>query len=144
LPGREIPSIRKPQAVLSVKRKAFESLIQDQYTYTMNDYRAAIDIGTNSIHLVVVKANENNRFEIIAQEKEVVRLGSGSKDMKYLKEDAMDRGIEVLKRYKQIADISRAEVKAVATSAVREALNKEVFIQRARTEAGMKSRLSQV
>ena len=110
----------------------------------MNDYRAAIDIGTNSIHLVVVKANENNRFEIIAQEKEVVRLGSGSKDMKYLKEDAMDRGIEVLKRYKQIADISRAEVKAVATSAVREALNKEVFIQRARTEAGMKSRLSQV
>jgi hypothetical protein len=103
----------------------------------MNEYLAAIDIGTNSIHLVVVKANENNRFEIIAQEKEVVRLGSGSKDMKYLKEDAMDRGIEVLKRYKQIADISRAEVKAVATSAVREALNQEVFIQRARAEAGI-------
>ena len=103
----------------------------------MNEYLAAIDIGTNSIHLVVVKANESNRFEIIAQEKEVVRLGSGSKDMKYLKEDAMDRGIEVLKRYKQIADISRAEVKAVATSAVREALNKEVFIQRARAEAGV-------
>jgi exopolyphosphatase / guanosine-5'-triphosphate,3'-diphosphate pyrophosphatase len=103
----------------------------------MPDYLAAIDIGTNSIHLVVVKVTENNRFEIIAQEKEVVRLGSGSKDMKYLKEDAMDRGIEVLKRYRQIADISRAAIKAVATSAVREALNKEVFIQRARAEAGI-------
>jgi exopolyphosphatase / guanosine-5'-triphosphate,3'-diphosphate pyrophosphatase len=103
----------------------------------MNDYLAAIDIGTNSVHLVVVKVNENNRFEIIAQEKEVVRLGSGSKDMKYLKEDAMDRGMEALKRYKQIADISRAEIKAVATSAVREALNKEVFLQRARAEAGI-------
>jgi len=103
----------------------------------VTDHLAAIDIGTNSIHLAVVKVSENNRFEIIAQEKEVVRLGSGSKDMKYLKEDAMDRGIAVLKRYKQIADISKAEVKAVATSAVREALNKEVFIQRARTEAGI-------
>jgi len=103
----------------------------------MNDHLAAIDIGTNSVHLVVVKVGENSRFEIIAQEKEVVRLGSGSKDMKYLKEDAMDRGIDALKRYRQIADISRAEIKAVATSAVREALNKEVFIQRARAEAGI-------
>ena len=98
---------------------------------------AAIDIGTNSIHLVVVKVKENNRFEILAQEKETVRLGSGSKDMKALGDDAMDRGIETLKRFKQIAEITKAEVKAVATSAVREALNKEAFLQRARDEAGI-------
>src|SRR3974377_543036 len=97
---------------------------------------AAIDIGTNSIHLVVVKVKENNRYEILAQEKETVRLGSGSKDMKALGDDAMDRGIETLKRFKQIAEITKAEVKAVATSAVREALNKEAFLQRARDEAG--------
>jgi exopolyphosphatase / guanosine-5'-triphosphate,3'-diphosphate pyrophosphatase len=98
---------------------------------------AAVDIGTNSIHLVVVRVKESNRFEILAQEKEVVRLGSGSKDMKYLKEDAMERGVSTLKRFRQIADISKAEIKAVATSAVREALNKEVFIQRVRQEAGI-------
>jgi exopolyphosphatase/guanosine-5'-triphosphate,3'-diphosphate pyrophosphatase len=98
---------------------------------------AAIDIGTNSIHLVVVKVKDHQRFEILAQEKEVVRLGSGSKDMKTLKDDAMDRGIETLKRFEQIADISKAEVKAVATSAVREALNREIFIQRAQEEAGI-------
>jgi exopolyphosphatase / guanosine-5'-triphosphate,3'-diphosphate pyrophosphatase len=103
----------------------------------VSDTLAAIDIGTNSIHLVVVKVKENNRFEILAQEKEVVRLGSGSKDMKYLKEDAMGRGIEALKRFRQISQISKAEIKAVATSAVREALNKEIFIQRARQEAGI-------
>jgi exopolyphosphatase/guanosine-5'-triphosphate,3'-diphosphate pyrophosphatase len=103
----------------------------------MTDALAAIDIGTNSIHLVVVKVNENNRFEVLAQEKEVVRLGSGSKDMKYLKDDAVDRGLEALKRFKQIAEISHAEIRAVATSAVREALNKEIFIQRAREEAGI-------
>lgn len=103
----------------------------------MSDSLAAIDIGTNSFHLVVVKVKENNRFEILAQEKEVVRLGSGSNDMKYLREDAVDRGIEALKRFKQIAEISQAEIKAVATSAVREALNKELFIQRARAETGI-------
>lgn len=103
----------------------------------MNDSLAAIDIGTNSFHLVVVKLKDSNRFEILSQEKEVVRLGSGSKDMKYLKDDAMDRGIEALKRFRQIAEISQAEIRAVATSAVREALNKDDFLQRARQEAGI-------
>lgn len=104
----------------------------------MNGNWAAVDIGTNSIHLVVARARNGNRFEILAQEKEVVRLGSGSKDMKYLKQDAIDRGIETLKRYRQIAGISNAEVRAVATSAVREALNRDVFIDRARKEAGIR------
>ena len=104
----------------------------------MNGNWAAVDIGTNSIHLVVARARNGNRFEILAQEKEMVRLGSGSKDMKTLKQDAIDRGIETLKRYRQIAGISNAEVRAVATSAVREALNRDVFIDRARNEAGIR------
>ncbi len=103
----------------------------------MNDSLAAIDIGTNSFHLVVVKLKDSNRFEILSQEKEVVRLGSGSTDMKYLKDDAMDRGIAALIRFRQIAEISQAEIRAVATSAVREALNKDDFLQRARQEAGI-------
>lgn len=98
---------------------------------------AAIDIGTNSFHLVVVKAKDSDRFEILAQEKEVVRLGSGSTDMKYLKDDAMSRGIEALKRFRQIAEISQAEIRAVATSAVREAVNKDDFLERVRLEAGI-------
>jgi exopolyphosphatase/guanosine-5'-triphosphate,3'-diphosphate pyrophosphatase len=103
----------------------------------MNSALAAIDIGTNSFHLVVVNVKDSDRFEIITQEKEVVRLGSGSKDMKYLQEDAMDRGIAALLRFRQLADSSQAGIRAVATSAVREALNKDVFLQRARQEAGI-------
>ncbi len=98
---------------------------------------AAIDIGTNSFHLVVVKVKDSTRFEIVTQEKEVVRLGSGSSDMKMLKPDAMDRGIDALRRFRQIAEISQAPIRAVATSAVREALNKEDFIRRASEEAGV-------
>jgi len=103
----------------------------------MTEALAAIDIGTNSFHLVVVKLKDSDRFEILAQEKEVVRLGSGSKDMKVLKDDAMNRGIDALKRFRQIAEISQADIRAVATSAVREAINKDAFLERAKQEAGI-------
>src|SRR3954447_26140540 len=98
---------------------------------------AAIDIGTNSIHLVVARPTGNNRFEVIDREKEVVRLGSGSGDMKRLAPEAIDRGIECLTRFGQIAASAGADVLAVATSAVREAENRGEFIQRARIEAGI-------
>ena len=54
----------------------------------------------------------------------------------------MDRGIAALRRMKQIADSHGAPVRAVATSAVREALNRNVFIRRAWKEAGVRRRRS--
>ena len=98
---------------------------------------AAIDIGTNSIHLLVARALDGTRFEVIDREKEMVRLGSGSGDMKVLEPAAIDRGIEALQRFRQVAEISGATVHAVATSAVREAENRDVFLERARSEAGI-------
>ena len=98
---------------------------------------AAIDIGTNSIHLVVARPTAGRRFDILAREKEVVRLGSGSGDMKQLGAEAIDRAVETLERFRQIADMWEADIAAVATSATREALNRQEFIGRARTEAGV-------
>src|SRR3954454_3973711 len=98
---------------------------------------AAIDVGTNSFHLVVARVVGDGRFEVVAQEKEVVRLGSGGGDMKLLTPDAIQRGVDALRHLKRIADISGAPVRAVATSAVREAQNNDVFVQRARDEAGV-------
>ncbi len=77
---------------------------------------AAIDIGTNSIHLVVARPTGNNRFEVIDREKEVVRLGSGSGDMKHLAPDAIERGLDALRRFQQVADSHGAEIVAVATA----------------------------
>lgn len=99
---------------------------------------AAMDLGTNSFHLVVARPTGNNRFEVLDREKEVVRLGSGSGDMKELRPDAIDRGVAALARFRRIADASGAEVHAVATSAVREASNRAEFLRRARNEAGVK------
>lgn len=98
---------------------------------------AAADLGTNSFHLVVARVLPNQRFEVVASEKEMVRLGSGSGDMKFLAPDAIDRGVAALRRFRQVADISGAPLRAVATSAVREAENQADFIERARREAGV-------
>ncbi len=103
----------------------------------MGENLAAIDIGTNSIHLVVARFDDAGHFEVIGDEKETVRLGSGGGDMKQLAPDAIERGIAALTRLRQVADISAATVTAVATSAVREAENADDFIRRARHEAGV-------
>jgi len=98
---------------------------------------AAIDIGTNSFHLIVAKPSGNNRFEVLDREKEVVRLGSGSGDMKQLEADAIERGLTTLRGFRRIAESAGAEIHAVATSAVREATNRREFVDRAREEAGV-------
>jgi len=100
---------------------------------------AAVDIGTNSFHLVIAEVEGNSgNFKILGREKEIVRLGTGSTDMKYLSENAMTRGINTLKRFKGLADSASAPLRAIATSAVREAKNQNVFIERALKEAGVK------
>ena len=98
---------------------------------------AAIDIGTNSIHMVVARVAANDRFEVITREKEMVRLGSGLPEMKHLDDAAIDRGVETLRRCRALAESWGAPTFAVATSAVREARNAAAFIERARDEAGV-------
>ncbi len=100
---------------------------------------AAIDIGTNSFHLIIVEVDtKTGSFNILGREKENVRLGSGSTDMKYMNPEAIERGIESLKRFKGLADSAEASVRAIATSAVREAKNQQEFIKRVREETGIR------
>jgi exopolyphosphatase/guanosine-5'-triphosphate,3'-diphosphate pyrophosphatase len=101
------------------------------------DALAAIDIGTNSVHMLIARVAANDRFEVITRQKEMVRLGSGQGEMKTLEPDAIDRGVAALARCRSLADSFDAPVYAVATSAVREATNAEDFLRRARDEAGV-------
>lgn len=102
----------------------------------MSDLVAALDIGTNSFHLVVAKPVPGG-FEVVTREKEVVRLGHGGGDMKEISEDAMSRGVKCLVRMAEIARSHGADLRAVATSAVREARNKSDFVRQARKAAGV-------
>lgn len=100
---------------------------------------AAIDIGTNSIHMVVVKIDPSlPSFNIVGKEKDTVRLGDFCEATGDLTEEAMTRGVNSLKRCMQIARSFNADdIVAVATSAVREAGNGQVFIDRVKQEVGL-------
>lgn len=89
---------------------------------------AAIDIGTNSIHLVVVEF-DGRTFQVIDREKSMVRLGLGMFGEMRLTERAFNEGLEVMARYCKLAE-SRGveEILAVATSATREAENGTEFL----------------
>lgn len=89
------------------------------------------------MHLVVARTTEGDRFEVVTRDKEMVRLGSGSSDMKELSADAVDRAVAALQRFRRIAESHDAPLRAVATSAVREAENRDLFLDRARDEAGV-------
>ena len=102
----------------------------------MNDVLAALDLGTNSFHMVVARRTGNEGFEIVSREKEVVRLGHGGTDMKRLSPEAMDRAIACLQRMRRLAESHGVvALRAVATSATREADNADDFIRRASEEA---------
>ena len=96
---------------------------------------AAIDIGTNSVHLVVARPIDGGPPEVLTREKAPIRLGSGSSDMKRLDPDAVSRAVDALDRFRRIAEAHDAEIVAVATSAVREAEDRGIFLKRARDEA---------
>jgi len=91
---------------------------------------AAIDVGTNSFHLVVARLLGEGRFSIIAKEKAVVRLGESAAQIKRLTERAMERGVEAMRLFKLVTERTNSPIRAVATSAVREAANREQFIER--------------
>jgi len=98
---------------------------------------AAIDCGTNSFHLIIATVDHRGILNIQYREKEPVRLGCCAKDMKYLKSDAIERALIVLKRFVLLANSEKAEITAVATSAVREAENKDEFLNRVKKEVGI-------
>jgi exopolyphosphatase/guanosine-5'-triphosphate,3'-diphosphate pyrophosphatase len=97
---------------------------------------AALDLGTNSFHLVVARVTPSG-YEVVTREKESVRLGHGGGDMKELSPAAIDRGLAALRRMARIASANGATIRAVATSAVREAENADVFLRRAASETGV-------
>jgi exopolyphosphatase / guanosine-5'-triphosphate,3'-diphosphate pyrophosphatase len=102
---------------------------------------AAVDIGTNSIHMIVAELRKRS-YRVVDKEKEMVQLGLGSLDGAPLNDDSIERAIAALKR---MAAVARGweveEIIAVATSAVREAPNRRDFIRRVREEAGIPVRV---
>ena len=103
---------------------------------------AAIDIGTNSVHMIVVRVRPDLSFEIIDREKEMVRLGAGGLDGRRLTDTAMDAALQALSKFHRLAQShSVDEILAAATSATREAENGPAFLQAIQRETGIRPRV---
>jgi exopolyphosphatase/guanosine-5'-triphosphate,3'-diphosphate pyrophosphatase len=98
---------------------------------------AAIDIGSNSIHMIVVAPEPQGGYRVLGRERDMVRLGkTGFRGA--LSEAAMRDGLEALLKMTTLARLKGAErVVAVATSAVREAANGHDFLARVKAQTGM-------
>ena len=103
---------------------------------------AAIDIGTNSLHMIVVRVGIDLSFEVIDREKEMVRLGAGGLDGRKLTPEAVQAALQVLSKFKRLAESHQVdEIIASATSAVREAENGGEFIQACVDQTGIRPRV---
>ncbi len=98
----------------------------------------AIDVGTNSIHLLMVEISPEGDFTILGRDKEMVQLGKGGFVRHVLTARAMNDGVATLKRFMKMTRLKGIQrVRAVATSAVREARNGGDFVQRVREQLGL-------
>lgn len=92
---------------------------------------AFMDIGTNSIRLLLVRINPNHSTNVLIQLKETVRLGEGEFDDQVLQPEAIDRAVSVSRQFASlIRSYGADDIIAVATAATREAKNQRAFVQR--------------
>lgn len=97
---------------------------------------AAIDIGSNSFRLEIGQL-EQGHYRRIDYIKDTVRLGAGLDDQGRLGEDAAERGLACLARFaERLKGFETWQVRAVATQTLREASNRDQFLQRARSALG--------
>src|SRR5918994_7344391 len=103
---------------------------------------AAIDIGTNSVHMIVVRVRADLSFEIVDREKEMVRLGAGGLDGRRLTDSAMHSALQALSKFRRLAESHKVdEILAAATSATREAENGGEFLAAIERETGIRPRV---
>jgi len=88
----------------------------------------AIDIGTNSIRLIVAEILSDGTYRVLDEEREMTRLGQGLARTGHMAPEAIERTLESLGKMKAIADgFGVSELRAAGTSAVREAKNGDAF-----------------
>lgn len=111
-----------------------------------NDFlRASIDIGTNSCRLLIAEVQKDNEIinfkKEIYQDLEIVKLGEDVNKNKFLKEKAIERTLKCLKKYREIIDkysIEQKNIICFATSATRDANNRDYFIKKVYDETKIK------
>ena len=106
-------------------------------TSTQQPVLAAIDVGTNAVRLELARPDAEGSLETLHQERDPIRPGEGVFTSGEMPEETADRLLSTLRRYAALCRRHKARVRAVATSAMRDAKNREEIVQRVRDEAGL-------
>ncbi len=103
---------------------------------------AAIDIGSNSVRQIVADVSPDGQITMVDEMKAAPRLGADLEATGLLGTQAMERAAEAIGRMATLArQLGADRIEAVATSAVRDAANAELFVARVRQEAGLQLRI---
>lgn len=102
-----------------------------------DDVLAAIDVGTNAVRLELARVLADGALEPLHTERDPVRPGEGVFTSGYLGDQVVDRLLATLRRYGALCRRHGARVRAVATSALREAKNRDEIVRRVKREAGL-------
>ena len=101
-----------------------------------------IDLGSNSLRLMLVRVLPDGSHTVLNQVKNMVRLGEGAFETGHLREESMARTINVLRGMAEMCAVYAAsEVIAIATAAVRDAVNGPDFMRRVREKTGIDFRV---
>ena len=100
---------------------------------------AALDLGSNSFHLLVVETRPDGSFLPLAREKEMLRLGDVVAREGRLSEESIDAAIDTVRRFRTIADVQHCdEIVAMATAAMRQAANGPEAAERIEAATGVR------
>ena len=103
---------------------------------------AGVDIGTLTCRLLIADLPIDQRLIEVRSERRILRLGEGVDQTKQLSVAAMDRVVQCLKEWRELIDTAQVDaVAVVATSAVRDAENRDEFLDRVKHEAGLEVEL---
>ena len=118
-----------------------ETIFDDKQIYLSADLACrlgAIDIGSNSVRLLIAEALRGGAYRILDEEREPTRLGKSVSAKGQLDAEAMERTIQALRTFKEIAaGYQVTSLRTIATCAVREARNGPDFCRRVRDEVGL-------
>lgn len=108
----------------------------------MKNIKAVVDIGTNSVRLLIAEKFSASTYKILCYKAKITRLGEGIGSEKILRPKAVERTLDAVVNYhKEVGRWGAELISIIGTSAVRDAANKDSFIEKIRENTGFEMKV---
>jgi exopolyphosphatase/guanosine-5'-triphosphate,3'-diphosphate pyrophosphatase len=117
-------------------------LKHETFNDTMNEKQAIIDLGSNTTRMLIIEVTDRGAYHLVEEDKGVVRLSEDTMPDGIIKDQAFKRTVKAMKLFRGMCNYHEvSRITAVATAAVREAMNQEEFLGRLTEETGIAFRV---